>query len=181
MASPEDKFKDLFQPVPAKEVCPEPQVTAKVVPVVPLKDAPMPDTPQALPQAPKTAASPAPKFTPFRMFRCRNRRCMEGRDLFDFVVEKGQPIKCPKCGWDMNHPQLPLLELDIIHFDQPLDEVNMIGTGCRACDPSKILQANQGSETVIVAGHRGTGHPLAVNCPKCKETEAYKRATGEVS
>lgn len=78
---------------------------------------------------------------------------------------------CSACGLDPatnpRHTDLfvPLL---LHHFDPPTN-VPGIGKGHAACDPA------------IKCGRPGmmfTGEPGAVNCPKCKATEAFVAANG---
>lgn len=112
-----------------------------------------------------------------RLYRCRNKRCSPepGKPL-DFALKLGEPVKCPQCGWDMKHPYLPLLRLEVIHYDPPFDEMHHVGIRRRACDKAVPIQVPAGSNGEAVSGEVGTGVASAVNCPLCKETPEYKAA-----
>lgn len=107
-----------------------------------------------------------------RLFRCVNPKCREGiQHGHDFTAE-GPVATCPKCGVKSNDPKFGhiIVPLVVIHFNPPSGVVEGIGAGFAACEP-----------TVPIAGLRATGVPSVVNCPKCIETEAYKKAFAVVS
>ncbi len=75
---------------------------------------------------------------------------------------------CPGCG--VNPDQEPELAsfiqpLETIHFDPPHPIVRFRGKGHLACNPARR-----------VAGMRATGEPAVVNCPACRQTDAWKTA-----
>jgi hypothetical protein len=107
-----------------------------------------------------------------RPYRCQNEPCSEDvykRLIFDFWST--EPV-CPKCGSDGRDPVFGkvIIALNTIHFDPPT-KVRGIGKRHRACDPSKPTVAVNEHST-----HGGSGHPDAVNCRECRESEAYRLA-----
>jgi hypothetical protein len=95
-----------------------------------------------------------------RLFRCNN--C--GR-----TFEADRPV-CETCGIDQAQDgRLTGIVVPIatIHFDPPHPKVRHRGQGRLACDSKRL-----------VAGSRATGEPSVVNCRLCRETEAWKTASG---
>lgn len=114
--------------------------------------------------------------TTLSLYRCNNcpgpRPGQRGRDF----LAHPEHVVCPDCGADLAHPTTGRLiqELTIVHFDPPTDlerefhELRgTVGQNVPACDPA----AAPGT-------YHASGETRAVNCPRCKATEVYQRATG---
>ena len=103
-----------------------------------------------------------------KMFRCLACPDEAGKP-HEFTAEK--PI-CPRCGLDGTQPRDAelILLLTVIHFDAPSRVPNR-GVGYLACQP----------DTPLGRGHVATGLPAVVNCPACRETEAFTRHDAAVS
>jgi hypothetical protein len=111
-----------------------------------------------------------------------NARCAKSRPKtqkrtlgYDFTSTSDSP-QCPLCGFGTDHPRLPVTRLTVIHYDQLEDAENQIGVGYRACDPDMSISAQTKRGGTPDPWHQGTGHIGVVNCPACKETQAYKDA-----
>lgn len=106
------------------------------------------------------------------MYRCQNQECSNdahGRLIFDF--EADEPV-CPKCEADGRLPEYKavVLSLVVLHFIHPDKRGAIITPNGRqrvACMPDSVLD-----------GIRGTASPPVVNCKACKDTPAYRKATG---
>ena len=93
-----------------------------------------------------------------RLWRCTN--C--GRTF------ESDRAACETCGIDQAQDgRLAGIVVPIVtlHYDPPHPKVRNRGRGHLACDPKRP-----------VAGSRATGEPSVVNCPRCRETEDWKRA-----
>jgi DNA-directed RNA polymerase subunit RPC12/RpoP len=93
-------------------------------------------------------------------------RCLECNRQF----EAAKPV-CAECGIDPEKDKRDegvVVELMTIHFDPPTKRAGR-GHNYAACDPK------------LKVGHprcQFTSEPDAVNCAKCKETEAFKASGG---
>ncbi len=104
-----------------------------------------------------------------KMFRCYNCENAKGMPGLDFPADA--PV-CPNCGLDGRDPKFAGLfaPLVCIHFDAPHAVAKNRGVGHAACDPK-----------LPIGTVRGSGHPDAVSCPACRETEAFQAAQKAVS
>jgi hypothetical protein len=119
-----------------------------------------------------------------KLFRCTNGNCVDAQGapcLFAHVeTPDNLDPTCPKCGTKANDPKHGriIVRMTAIHFDAP-SHVATHGVGFRACDPTKRIQVGGGIIPGLEAPnpfHGGTGDPDAVNCPECRQTEAWKTA-----
>lgn len=100
-----------------------------------------------------------------RMYRCNNPvHGLKGREF------EADPEACIcECGWEWKNEivrQGYMQELIILHFDPPSEFPNR-GLRHLACDPKTAVGSS---------GSRATGEPSVVNCPRCKETDAFKNS-----
>lgn len=103
-----------------------------------------------------------------QLLRCLNMNCSRdphGRPQFDFVLEDTAPPICPECQTDMRQRPDFVIKRKLMHYDPPHPKLANRGQGKAAC--------GQGGWTPN-AGIGYTGDPGAVNCPRCRETEAWK-------
>lgn len=99
------------------------------------------------------------------MFRCHNEECSDhpgGLPQFDFWANEP---KCPKCG--MTGEKEQVRQIVTIHYDPPHPKLKDHGTNYLACNPKRPV-------TSLGDKHAATGNVEVVNCPNCKETDAYK-------
>lgn len=99
----------------------------------------------------------------FRCYACKNEKGLPGRD---FTAE----LPVCECGIDARLPRFAhlIVTREVIHFDAPFDHPELchsMGVGYPACDPAKKIGEQ----------FRASGEPLAVNCPVCIETAAFKK------
>ena len=108
-----------------------------------------------------------------KLFRCTRVSCVK-KDQGRFQSEGWA---CPQCGLPMKDPKLgdKIMRLTMVHFDPPSEWPGM-GLHYRACDPSIGIQVAPAQNGMPNPWHAGTGDPRQVSCPKCKDTEAYKKA-----
>jgi len=101
-----------------------------------------------------------------KLFKCYNCTGDDGMAGVDFFAEK--PV-CPTCKLDGAEPRFAgrIVQCRIIHFDPPHPVAAGAGLNHLACDPTKKI----GKVNVVA-----TGVPDVVNCPACRETEAWKAA-----
>lgn len=100
-------------------------------------------------------------------WRCYNCNNDKGDPGLDFYGDK--PI-CPKCGLDGTNQRYRGLfaALKVIHFDAPDPALakgsgrHTRGIGHAACDPK-----------LKVGTVQATGEPTVVNCPACRESQAW--------
>ena len=80
---------------------------------------------------------------------------------------------CPNCGADGKDPKAGgvIAPRMVIHLDPPHAILHSKGLGFHACDPT----AQVGTK-----GMRATGDPMAVTCPACMETDAFKALQGNL-
>lgn len=128
----------------------------------------------------------------YRCYACTNDTGAFGRD-FEVRLEDsaplvklpnsttGEAVSCPNCGLSNTHVShggnvVPLL---LVHFDPPLTKemYGRAGKGHIACNPAEpVVKARPKGQELYA-----TGEPLAVTCPKCKETAAFKgMALGQI-
>ena len=96
-----------------------------------------------------------------RLYRCYN--CPDAREIpgRDFLADK--PV-CPACGLDGapgSRFENKIVQLRTVHLDPPHASVKGSGIGSPACGGKR-------------EGAMMSGDPNAVNCPKCKESAAFK-------
>jgi len=94
-------------------------------------------------------------------------RCYGCRTEF----EAAKPV-CEACGMDASanpRDKDMVVRLTVIHFDPPGRRPG-VGLNHAACDASIKLGAPK---------CQFTSEPVAVTCPKCKESDVYKAADGE--
>lgn len=99
------------------------------------------------------------------LWRCTNPRCSVGRRRPEFNFESGAS-RCPKCGASWADPETKDLiqRLVTIHYDPPHPIREGRGKNHLACDPSR---PSTGPNVV------SSGDPVAVNCPRCRQTQVY--------
>lgn len=105
-----------------------------------------------------------------KLFRCYNPTCADKPGLpgHDFTGEKA---KCDRCGTTADHPRFGhmIVQLKLIHWEPP-SHVEGVGVGHPACQPAPE------KETGVRGAFKTSGAPDAVNCPACRETEAFQAA-----
>jgi hypothetical protein len=99
----------------------------------------------------------------WRCYNCPNDKGVPGRD---FMAEPAEPV-CPKCSLSGKDPRFGkrIVPLKTVHFDPPHPTVAEAGTGKLACGQA------------WKADTRATGHAGTVNCPACRVTDEFKKAT----
>lgn len=90
-------------------------------------------------------------------FRCLNPECVARLEPLcqPFEFAAGEQSPCPECG------SANVVRLEVIHFDPP-----------RGKFPAKGTAACNGS----IRYTSGTAVPAVVNCPACRETQAWQEA-----
>jgi predicted RNA-binding Zn-ribbon protein involved in translation (DUF1610 family) len=100
-----------------------------------------------------------------KIWKCYQCRDASGRPGVDFIADK--PV-CPTCRTDGSLPRFAgvVAQCRVIHFEAQhpsLPSAFGIGCGELACGVAR-------------RGLMVTGVPDAANCPKCRDTEAWRQA-----
>jgi hypothetical protein len=106
-----------------------------------------------------------------RCYACLNEKGIPG---FDFEADDRV---CPRCNIDGKNPRFEqfIVTREVVHFDAPVDHPMLkyeMGVGFAACN-EKISIATSNNV-------RFSGDPRAVNCPRCRETDIYKKVEAEL-
>lgn len=100
----------------------------------------------------------------------------------EFMAATGADPVCPSCGTSQRDPRAGgmIATLEVIHFDPPAT----VKGGARALAPNtrgaRLLagfglgHAACNPAEKVSGGGRFTGEPLAVTCPACKASDAFK-------
>jgi len=124
----------------------------------------------------------------YRCYSCKNDTGAFGKD-FEVRTEDSAPlvklpdntqglaVTCPTCQLSNLDPRHGgnVVSVVCVHFEPPRtkDTHGREGCGHIACDTGVRVQAHRPKGQELYA----SGEPLAVNCPKCKESKAYKEMT----
>lgn len=83
--------------------------------------------------------------------------------------------KCPKCELDAKDLKFgdKIQRLVIVHYDPPT-EFPGVGENVRACERTRIIQAEDTPGGIPNPWHAGTGSVKDVNCDACMATPEYQ-------
>lgn len=106
-----------------------------------------------------------------KWWKCYN--CLDNRNNPGKAFESDKPV-CPDCGIDGTVPRWSgkVVPMSMIHYDPPMDRPASQHHNHAACD-SRIKTFTD--DAVMLTGER-----IAVTCPACKETEAFKGSPAEL-
>jgi hypothetical protein len=107
----------------------------------------------------------------YRCYACVNPSGVPGLDF------EGELPVCPNCKLDGSKVRFAsyIAIREVIHFDAPFDHPTLrdtMGVGHAACTEKIVIAAN--------SAVRATGVPRAVTCPRCQETDAFRKANEDV-